>query len=142
MKVLCVGNSAFGGGGGCGFYFIPTDGRKFYFLAVTEDGVAKKTIANNVVLPPTELGIAAGARWHFIEIDRKTLGPSPESTPRQTPAVVAQRASEPAAPGQQDSTPLENSNPQPSSQPATPPAPAPLTPAPAMQTDPSTINAA
>ncbi len=146
MKVLCVGNSAFGGGGGCGFYFIPTEGRKFYFLAVTEDGVAKKTIANNVVLPPAVLGNAAVARWHFVQIDKKTLGPSLESSPQQTPAVVAQRAPEPAAPDQHDSTPFDDSNPQPPSQrtaaarasASLTPAPA---PAPAVQADPSTINA-
>jgi hypothetical protein len=142
MKVLCVGNSAFGGGGGCGFYFIPTDGRKFYFLAVTEDGVAKKTIANNVVLPPAVLGNAAVARWHFIQVDKKTLGPSPESASQQTPAVAGQRASEPAAPNHQVSTPFDDSNPQSSSpRAATPSAPAPLAPAPDVRADSSTINA-
>jgi hypothetical protein len=100
MKVVCVGSSAFGGGGGCGIYFIPTDGRKFYFLAVTEDGVANKTIAWNVVLPPSVLGNAVVTRWHFIPIDSKTLGPSPENAPKQTPVAVAQRESEPAAPAQ------------------------------------------
>lgn len=111
-KVLCVGNSAFGGGGGCGFYFIPTVGRKFYFLAITEDGVANKTIARNVVLPPSVLGNAVVTRWHFSQIDSKTLGPSPENAPQQTPAAVAQSASEPTAPAQQRPTSFDNSNPQ------------------------------
>ena len=135
MKVLCVGNSAFGGGGGCGFYFIPTEGRKFYFLAVTEDGVANKTIARNVVLPPSVLGNAVVARWHFIEIDRKTLGPSQENAPQQT-AAAAQSAAELTPRTQQRPTSLENSNPQQTTERASiVGTPRPLTPAPVQQAD-------
>jgi hypothetical protein len=143
MKVLCVGNSAFGGGGGCGFYFIPTDGRKFYFLAVTEVGVANKTIARNVVLPPSVLGNAVVTRWHFIEIDRKTLGPSQESRPQEAPAVVAQSASKPSTPAQQPSTSLDNSKPQQASQRSSIiSAPRSMTSVPAMQADSPTIDPA
>ncbi|MGA8730981.1 MAG: hypothetical protein WB608_19655 [Terracidiphilus sp.] len=143
MKVLCVGNSAFGGGGGCGFYFIPTDGRKFYFLAVTEAGVANKTIASNVVLPPSVLGNAAVARWHFIKIDNKTLGPSAETAPEQAPAAGGQTAPEFGAPAERPSVRFDNSNPQPDSQrAATARVSNPLTAAPTVQAESSTINPA
>jgi hypothetical protein len=70
MKVVCLAKDM------CGFYFIPKDGRKFFFLAVTEFAVANSTIQGKVVLPPSVLGNAAVERWKFVSTDgNKALKP-------------------------------------------------------------------
>jgi hypothetical protein len=69
MKAYCLSKSV------CGMYFYPKNGGKFFFLAVTEDAVANRNIEGS--LPPSVLGNAAVARWKFVSIDHKTLGPSP-----------------------------------------------------------------
>jgi len=93
LKVFCVARNM------CGMYFYPNDGRKFFFLAVTEDVVANRKIVDNATLPPSVFGNAAVTRWKFISIDKKTLGPSPaarSSAPANNPAPLATPASEPA----------------------------------------------
>jgi len=69
MKTMCLGKNM------CGFYFIPKDGKKFFFLAVTEDAVASRTLADGVFLPPSVLGNAAVERWKFVTINNTTLSP-------------------------------------------------------------------
>jgi hypothetical protein len=71
MKTMCLAKNM------CGFYFIPKDGKRLFFLAVTEDAVASRTLADKVFLPPSVLGNAAVERWHFVNINNTTLGPSP-----------------------------------------------------------------
>jgi hypothetical protein len=71
MKTRCLVKNM------CGFYFIPKDGRKLFFLVVTEDEVASRTLDAKVFLPPSTLGNAAVERWKFVKIDDKTLGPPP-----------------------------------------------------------------
>jgi hypothetical protein len=125
---------------GDGFYFIPTRGRKFLFFPVTEEGVINKTAAYSVALPPSVLGDAVVARWHFVQTGRETLGPSSESTPQQPPAADEQKTSEPAARVQEHSTPVHNSKPTPASlRAASTRATDAPTSVPVVQTDSSTI---
>jgi hypothetical protein len=74
MKVVCGEKNM------CGLYVIPKDGRKFFFLAVTEDAVANnKTLNGNVCLAPSVLGNAVVERWQFVSADNnKALRPPPE----------------------------------------------------------------
>jgi len=71
MKTMCLAKNM------CGFYFIPKDGKKLFFLAITEEAVASRTLADKEFLPPSVLGNAAVERWHFVTINNTTLGPSP-----------------------------------------------------------------
>lgn len=87
MKTYCLAQNM------CGMYFYPKDGRKFFFLAVTEDAVNNRKLEGKVFFPPSVIGNAAVARWKFVSIDRKTLGPPPvasNSAPKNNPAPVAE----------------------------------------------------
>jgi hypothetical protein len=82
VKSFCVGKNY------CGLYFYPKDGRKFFFLAITEAGVANKT-ATGTTLLPSVMGNMVVARWKFISTDNKTLTPPPtarSSAPQNYPA--------------------------------------------------------
>jgi len=103
LKVFCVANNM------CGLYFYPKDGRKFFFLAVTEYAVANKTVEGKVIFPPSVIGNAVVARWKYVSTDKKTLSPPP---PAQNSAS-ASVARPPAAQIAQSSAPASNSAPQP-----------------------------
>jgi len=103
LKVFCVANNM------CGLYFYPKDGRKFFFLAVTEYAVANKTVEGKVVFPPSVIGNAVVARWKYVSADKKTLSPPP---PAQDSA--SENAPAPPAPAQaaRSSVPPNNRAPQ------------------------------
>jgi hypothetical protein len=101
LKVFCVANNM------CGLYFYPKDGRKFFFLAVTEYAVANKTVEGKVIFPPSVIGNAVVARWKYVSTDQKTLSPPPSV---QNSASAAQP---PAAQTAQSSALANNSAPQP-----------------------------
>lgn len=97
LKVFCVANNM------CGLYFFPKDGRKYFFLAVTEYAVANKTVEGKVIFPPSVIGNAVVARWKYVSTDKKTLSPpSPaqdsasENAPAPPAPVQAARSSVPA----------------------------------------------
>jgi hypothetical protein len=73
VKSYCVGKNY------CGLYFYPKDGRKFFFLAITEAGVANKT-ATGTTLLPSVMGNMVVARWKFVSSDNKTLIPPPTAS--------------------------------------------------------------
>jgi hypothetical protein len=73
VKSYCVGKNY------CGLYFYPKDGRKFFFLAITEAGVANKT-ATGATLLPSVMGNMVVARWKFVSSDNKTLIPPPTAS--------------------------------------------------------------
>lgn len=64
---------------GCGLYFTPNSGRRYFFLAVTEYAVDNQTNKGKVFLQPAVLGNAVVARWKFVSRDKKTLVPSDAS---------------------------------------------------------------
>ena len=73
----------------CGMYFTPKSGRKFFFLAVTEEAVADRTGKGKIFHKPAVLGNAVVRRWGFVKIDDKTLGPPPAGSAPQTPKAEA-----------------------------------------------------
>jgi hypothetical protein len=93
LKVFCVANNM------CGLYFYPKDGRKFFFLAVTEYAVANKTVEGKVIFPPSVIGNAVVARWKYVSTDKKTLSPPPSAqnsasaSAAQPPAAQTARSS-------------------------------------------------
>lgn len=62
----------------CGMYFTQKAGRRFYFLAVTEDAVTNKSTKGPVFRPPSVIGNAVVARWGFVASGKnnKTLSPA------------------------------------------------------------------
>jgi len=99
IKVFCVAKNM------CGLYFYPKDGRKLYFVAVTEDAVAHRTVQGNVIFPPSVIGNAVVARWKFVSTDNKTLSPPPEV---HGSASVNNSAPLPAAPALHSFAPANN----------------------------------
>jgi hypothetical protein len=61
----------------CGMYFTPRSGRKYFFLAVTEEAVTNRTDKGKIFLKPAVLGNAVVRRWGFVKADEKTLVPPP-----------------------------------------------------------------
>lgn len=61
----------------CGMYFTPRSGRKYFFLAVTEEAVTNRTDKGKIFLKPAVLGNAVVRRWGFVKADDKTLVPPP-----------------------------------------------------------------
>jgi hypothetical protein len=102
IKVFCVAKNM------CGLYFYPKDGRKFYFVAVTEDAVARRTVQGNVIFPPSVIGNAVVAKWKFVSSDNKTLSPPPEV---HGSASVNHSGPQPAAPALNNFAPVNNSAP-------------------------------
>lgn len=90
LKVLCVANNM------CGLYFYPKDGRKFFFLAVTEYAVANKTLEGKVVFPPSVIGNAVVARWKYVSTDQKTLSPPPPAQNSASASAAQAPAAQPA----------------------------------------------
>jgi len=81
----------------CGMYFTPKSGRKFFFLAVTEEAVANRTDKGKIFLKPAVLGNAVVHRWEFIKIDDKTLGPPPAGSVPEASKAKASALHAPAA---------------------------------------------
>jgi hypothetical protein len=73
----------------CGMYFTPKSGRKFFFLAVTEEAVVNRTDRGKIFHKPAVLGNAVVRRWGFVKIDDKTLGPPPAGSTPETPKAQA-----------------------------------------------------
>jgi len=99
IKVFCVAKNM------CGLYFYPKDGGKLYFVAVTEDAVARRTVQGNVIFPPSVIGNAVVARWKFVSTDNKTLSPPPEVLGS---ASVNHSAPEPVVPALHSFAPANN----------------------------------
>jgi len=85
---------------GCGMYFTQKAGRRFYFLAVTEDAVTNKSTKGPVFRPPSVIGNAVVARWKFVASGKnnKTLSPAPEggAVPAAVPSAQKSTPSPPA----------------------------------------------
>jgi hypothetical protein len=81
----------------CGMYFVPERGRKFFFLAVTEEAVANRTDRGQIFHKPAVLGNAVVRRWGFVKIDDKTLGPPSVGSALETPKAKASAVGTPAA---------------------------------------------
>jgi Protein of unknown function (DUF2846) len=112
LKVYCVANNM------CGLYFYPRDGRKFFFVAVTEYAVANKTVQGNVIFPPSVIGNAVVARWKFVSTDKRTLS-APSVVQSSAPATSPTPALLAAAPTSESTV----QNPEPTTSPAPEPAP-------------------
>ena len=104
----------------CGMAFTPKSGRKFFFLAVTEQGVADRTGRGKIFYKPAVLGNAVVRRWGFVKIDDKTLGPPPASATRETPKAEAAPLSQPTpeltVQAAKSPAPVNDSVPQPAAQ--------------------------
>jgi hypothetical protein len=104
----------------CGMYFTPKSGRKFFFLAVTEQGVADRTGRGKIFYKPAVLGNAVVRRWGFVKIDDKTLAPPPASSTRETPKAEAAPLSQPTpeltVQAAKSPAPVKDSVPQPAAQ--------------------------
>lgn len=81
----------------CGMYFVPKSGRKFFFLAVTEEAVANRTDRGQIFHKPAVLGNAVVRRWGFVNIDDKTLGPPSAGPALEIPKAKASAVRTPAA---------------------------------------------
>ena len=108
----------------CGMSFTPKSGRKFFFLAVTEQGVADRTGRGKIFYKPAVLGNAVVRRWGFVKIDDKTLGPPPAGSAPQTPKaeVPAVRVPGPVSKSTPDLTEQAAKSPVPMNDSTPPPA--------------------
>jgi hypothetical protein len=110
------------------------ENRKTITLSVLRDGKSEAHLLTNT--DSAQQGRATSLSPSAAK-STKTVAAS------SSPAAAGNSIPQSAGPAQQHSTPLDDSNPQPTSQrTATTRAPGALTPAPATQADPSTINAA
>lgn len=70
----------------CGIMFQPNSGRRFFFLAVTEEAVTNRSDKGKIFFKAYVLGNAVIQRWGFIEADSKTLVPPPGGFVPKAPA--------------------------------------------------------
>ena len=86
----------------CGMYFTPRSGKKFFFLAVTEEAVADRTGKGKIFYKPAVLGNAVVRRWGFVKDldDGRLSAPPPAASTgpkRQKPEVPAVRVPGPVS---------------------------------------------
>lgn len=70
----------------CGILFQPKSGRRYFFLAVTEEAVTNHSDKGKIFFKPYVLGNAVIRRWGFIKADSKTLVPPPGGFVPKAPA--------------------------------------------------------
>lgn len=82
-----------------GLWFLTEKGRNFYFLPITEQGVADQTGKGKIFLPIGPMWHGIMTRWGFVvEGNNKRLVPGPRGTDAQTKGVVAAPAGAVAEP--------------------------------------------
>ena len=79
----------------CGMSFNPKSGRRYFFLAVTEEAVTNRTDKGKIFLKPYVLGNAVVSKWNFVSLDNKTLGPPKAGTSPKNPEPVVQMVPSP-----------------------------------------------